>query len=107
MRLPEHLRSDIEAIRPLPVPLPPIESQGKATPALWGNSPLAPLPAAVGTRPDRSRAGPNLISREDRKRRIVVTANVRGRDPSDPTSAQFSSVTFARRHLLPRVAADL
>lgn len=43
MRLPEHLRSDIEAIRPLPVPLPPIESQGKATPALWGNSPLAQI----------------------------------------------------------------
>ena len=43
VRLPEHLRSDIEAIRPLPVPLPPIESQGKATPALWGNSPLAQI----------------------------------------------------------------
>ena len=43
VRLPEHLRSDIEAIRSLPVPLPPIENQAKATPALWGNSPLAQI----------------------------------------------------------------
>jgi cobalt-zinc-cadmium resistance protein CzcA len=84
VRLPEHLRSDIQAIRSLPVPLPPIENQAKATPALWGNSPLGqiryvPLSeiAQIDVVP-----GPNLISREDGKRRIVVTANVRGRDLS-------------------------
>lgn len=84
VRLPEHLRSDIDAIRSLPVPLPPIENQAKATTALWGNSPLAqiryvPLSelAQVDLKP-----GPNLISREDGKRRIAVTANVRGRDLS-------------------------
>jgi heavy metal efflux system protein len=84
VRLPEHLRSDIQAIRSLPVPLPPIESQTKAMTALWGNSPLAqiryvPLSelAQIELAP-----GPNLISREDGKRRIVVTANVRGRDLS-------------------------
>jgi cobalt-zinc-cadmium resistance protein CzcA len=84
VRLPEHLRSDIDAIRSLPVPLPPIENQTKMTTALWGNSPLAqiryvPLSelAQVDLKP-----GPNLISREDGKRRIAVTANVRGRDLS-------------------------
>lgn len=83
VRLPEHLRSDIDAIRSLPVPLPPIETP-KATTALWGTSPLAqiryvPLSelAQVDLKP-----GPNLISREDGKRRIAVTANVRGRDLS-------------------------
>ena len=43
VRLPEYLRSNVEAIRSLPVPLPPIESQTKATPAIWGNSPLAQI----------------------------------------------------------------
>ena len=84
VRLPEHLRSDIDAIRSLPVPLPPIENQARATAALWSNSPLAqiryvPLSelAQVDLKP-----GPNLISRENGKRRIAVTANVRGRDLS-------------------------
>lgn len=82
VRLPENLRSDVEAIRALPIPLPPLETQAKATPALWGNSPLAqiryaPLSelAVIDLAP-----GPNQISREDGKRRIVVSANVRGRD---------------------------
>ena len=84
VRLPEHLRSDIEAIRSLPVPLPPVENQAKATPALWGNSPLAQIryvPLSELAQIDLA-PGPNLISREDGKRRIVVTANVRGRDLS-------------------------
>ena len=78
VRLPEHLRSDIEAIRSLPVPLPPVENQAKATPALWGNSPLAQIryvPLSELAQIDLA-PGPNLISREDGKRRIVVTANV-------------------------------
>lgn len=82
VRLPEHLRSDIEAIRSLPVPLPPVESHAKATPALWGNSPLAQIryvPLSEVAQIDVA-PGPNLISRENGKRRIVVTANVRGRD---------------------------
>ncbi len=84
VRLPERLRSDIEAIRSLPVPLPPIENQAKATPALWGNSPLAQIryvPLSELARIDLA-PGPNQISRENGKRRIVVTANVRGRDLS-------------------------
>src|SRR6266849_3610038 len=84
VRLPEHLRSDIQAIRSLAVPLPPIENQAKATAALWGNSPLAQIryvPLSELAQIDVA-PGPNLISREDGKRRIVVTANVRGRDLS-------------------------
>jgi cobalt-zinc-cadmium resistance protein CzcA len=84
VRLPEHLRSDIQAIRSLPVPLPPVENQGKAMPALWGNSPLAQIryvPLSELAQIDLA-PGPNLISRDDGKRRIVVTANVRGRDLS-------------------------
>jgi heavy metal efflux system protein len=84
VRLPEHLRSDIEAIKSLPVPLPPIENQSKATPALWGNSPLAQIryvPLSELAKIDLA-PGPNQISRENGKRRIVVTANVRGRDLS-------------------------
>jgi cobalt-zinc-cadmium resistance protein CzcA len=82
VRLPEHLRSDVDAIRSLPIPLATAEDSARATPALWGNSPLGqiryvPLSelAEVNLAP-----GPNQISREDGKRRIVVTANVRGRD---------------------------
>ena len=65
-------------------PLPPIENQAKALPALWGNSPLAQIryvPLSEIAQIDLA-PGPNLISREDGKRRIVVTANVRGRDLS-------------------------
>jgi cobalt-zinc-cadmium resistance protein CzcA len=82
VRLPERLRSDIQAIRSLPVPLSPVENPGKATAALWGNSPLAQIryvPLSEIAQIDLA-PGPNLITREDGKRRIVVTANVRGRD---------------------------
>jgi cobalt-zinc-cadmium resistance protein CzcA len=82
VRLPEQLRSDVEAIRSLPIPLPVQEGQPKATQASLANSPLTqmryvPLSelAEVSVAP-----GPNQISREDGKRRIVVSANVRGRD---------------------------
>jgi heavy metal efflux system protein len=82
VRLPEHLRSDVDAIRSLPIPLPALENPAKATPALWGNSPLGQIryvPLSELAEIDLA-PGPNQISREDGKRRIVVTANVRGRD---------------------------
>ncbi|AVT76128.1 cobalt-zinc-cadmium resistance protein CzcA, cation efflux system protein CusA [Rhodopseudomonas palustris] len=82
VRLPDQIRTDIEAIKALPIPLPPAEGQAKATPAAFSVSPLsqmryAPLSelAEIVVAP-----GPNQISREDGKRRIVVSANVRGRD---------------------------
>jgi cobalt-zinc-cadmium resistance protein CzcA len=83
VRLPEALRVDIDAIKSLPIPLPAApEGQVASVRAVFGNSPLAkiryiPLSAvaSIDVAP-----GPNQISREDGKRRIVVTANVRERD---------------------------
>ncbi len=63
VRLPEHLRNDLKALERLPIPLP----QG-------GYVPLAEV-ASLKLAP-----GPNQISRENGKRRLVVSANVRGRD---------------------------
>ena len=84
VRLPEYLRSDIEAIKVLPVPLPSIEGQSTAVRTVWGNTPVAqaryaPLAALaeIAVAP-----GPNQINRENGKRRIVVSANVRERDLS-------------------------
>ncbi|MCS3726082.1 MULTISPECIES: efflux RND transporter permease subunit [Bradyrhizobium] len=82
VRLPEHLRSDMEAIRNLPIPLPVREGQAGAIKAAWGNSPLGQVryvPLSSVAEIDAA-PGPNQISRENGKRRIVVTANVRGRD---------------------------
>ncbi|MCA0177156.1 MAG: CusA/CzcA family heavy metal efflux RND transporter [Proteobacteria bacterium] len=66
VRLPDALRNDLEALKRLPIRLP---GSGPAAYAQLGdvaNFEVAP--------------GPNQISREDGKRRVVVTANVRGRD---------------------------
>jgi cobalt-zinc-cadmium resistance protein CzcA len=87
MRLPEQLRTDIASLEQLPVPLPKRDSANETS------SPLRP----ASLRPGRTRSqqeyiplgevaelsiapGPNMINRENGKRRIVVTANVRGRD---------------------------
>ncbi|RXH14357.1 efflux RND transporter permease subunit [Bradyrhizobium guangzhouense] len=82
VRLPESLRADPDAIRSLPIPLPPAEDATPLTKtALSGTSgaalryvPLSSV-AAIEIAP-----GPNQISRENGKRRVVVMANVRGRD---------------------------
>ena len=63
VRLPETLRRDIEALSFLPIPLP--------------NGEYVPLEEVADL--DISPA-PAQISRENGKRRVVVTANVRGRD---------------------------
>jgi heavy metal efflux system protein len=62
IRLPDTLRQDVEALARLPVPL------------AGGYVPLGEL-ADLELAP-----GPNQINRENGKRRVVVTANVRGRD---------------------------
>ncbi len=84
VRLPETQRLDVDAIRALPVALPSAEGQPNSFKASWTTSPLAqiryvPLSAlaTIDVAP-----GPNQISRENGKRRIVVTANVRERDLS-------------------------
>lgn len=72
VRLPEELRSDIESLKRLPIALPEHDKGGTETPMRY-------LP--LGTVADFKVApGPNQVSRENGKRRIVVTANVRGRD---------------------------
>jgi heavy metal efflux system protein len=82
VRLPETLRTDMEQVKRIPVMLPrgPRRVTGDAAdavPVLAGNSNSIPL----GTIADLSVApGPNQVSRENGKRRVVVTANVRGRD---------------------------
>ncbi len=87
VRLPEEMRSDIEAVRALPVPLPLHEVEDESDPHMLSNRttlrPQTDKPAFI---PLRALAkvdlieGPNQISRENGKRRIVVQANVRGRD---------------------------
>ena len=82
VRLPEHLRTDIEAIGALPIPLPASEArEGGTKPAALGAAlgaaPYVPLSAVAQL---DIAPGPNQISRENGKRRIVVTANVRDRD---------------------------
>ncbi len=97
VRLPEHLRTDIESIYGLPVPLGSEPIAGPTRVAI-GESPLAgmryvPLSAVAKI---EIGPGPNQISRENGKRRIVVTANVRGRDLG-------SFVTDAQRQIGERV----
>jgi cobalt-zinc-cadmium resistance protein CzcA len=70
VRLPDNLRSDPEAIKRLPISLPRGQSGDGRTTYI----PLAEV-ASLELAP-----GPNQISRENGKRRIVVTSNVRGRD---------------------------
>ena len=84
MRLPEHLRADLDALSSLPIPVPvhaagagengrpPIVQTGIGTAA-----PYVPLSAVAEI---EVAPGPNQISRENGKRRVVVTANVRDRD---------------------------
>jgi cobalt-zinc-cadmium resistance protein CzcA len=70
VRLPEELRSDLEAFRRLPISLP--RSAGGE-----GRTNYIPLGEVASL---ELAPGPNQISRENGKRRIVVSANVRGRD---------------------------
>ena len=65
VRLPEELRSNQNELTELPVPLP--GQKGRYVPL----STLAEFKLLTG---------PNMINRENGKRRMVVTANIRGRD---------------------------
>jgi heavy metal efflux system protein len=69
VRLSDALRNDIEALENLPVALP---ENGSASRAIA--IPLRQLASF------QLSEGPNQVSRENGKRRVVVTANVRGRD---------------------------
>jgi cobalt-zinc-cadmium resistance protein CzcA len=82
VRLPEEARLDLHALEFLPIPLPADPSQhGAAAASLDGIRHLEagylPLSAVAHV---KIAEGPNQISRENGKRRVVVGANVRGRD---------------------------
>jgi len=68
VRLPDGMREDVEKLKHLPVSLPP-DRNGKTSSVL-----LEQVASFAFTE------GPNQISRENGKRRVVVTANIRGRD---------------------------
>jgi cobalt-zinc-cadmium resistance protein CzcA len=68
VRLNDKVREDREALENIPVPLPP-GVNGRASSVL-----LKQVASFSVTE------GPNQISRENGRRRVVVTANVRGRD---------------------------
>ncbi len=69
VRLPEDLRNDVDALGRLPIALPAQGSDSRVN--------FLPLSAIASF---HIAPGPNQVSREDGKRRIVVSANVRGRD---------------------------
>ena len=82
VRLPERLRSDLDALGRLPIALP----QADGREVVGDAAALGVMRTAPGSVPLAEVAdivvgeGPNQISRENGKRRVVVTANVRDRD---------------------------
>jgi len=80
VRLPEEQREDLRSLGRLPIPLPPRDAKGS------GDGIPSDRTHQIRTIPLDSVAqlhveeGPNQISRENGKRRIVVQANVRDRD---------------------------
>jgi cobalt-zinc-cadmium resistance protein CzcA len=83
VRLPETLRRDVAALRELPIPLPPVAAAGQGLPGFLPLGEVARIEIVEG---------PNQVSRENGKRRIVIQANIRGRDLG-------SFVTEARQRL--------
>ncbi|HEY5802252.1 MAG TPA: CusA/CzcA family heavy metal efflux RND transporter [Lysobacter sp.] len=82
VRLPEGLRQDPAALADLPIPLAADGAGNRDESSLAGNW-SAGTPRTVPLREVASIEtvlGPNQINRENGKRRVVVTANVRGRD---------------------------
>jgi heavy metal efflux system protein len=86
VRLPEALRENVDSLKRLPILLPP-----SGEPPIGGGVIATPTDQPVSV--NRSnyiqlsdvadfeiKTGPNVINREDGKRRIIVTCNIRGRD---------------------------
>lgn len=79
VRLPDTVRGDLDALRNLPVSLAPV---GAVTPTV--------LLGQLAT--FRLGEGPNQISRENGRRRVVVTANVRDRDIASVVSEARAAI---------------
>lgn len=80
VRLPDSMREDLEKLKHLPVSLP-ADGNGKTASVL-----LEQVASFDFTE------GPNQISRENGKRRVVVTANIRGRDIASVVAEAQSKV---------------
>ncbi|WP_277929903.1 CusA/CzcA family heavy metal efflux RND transporter [Lysobacter sp. M15] len=80
VRLPEALRQDPAALGDLPIPLRGDDNRDESSQdAQWTSGTPRTVPLREVARIE-IRTGPNQINRENGKRRVVVTANVRGRD---------------------------
>ncbi|TDI79203.1 MAG: CusA/CzcA family heavy metal efflux RND transporter [Betaproteobacteria bacterium] len=78
VRLPESQRGNIEALKRLPIKLP-AQNMTAMVPGIVANAQSAYV--ALGEVADLDLVpGPNQVSRENGKRRLVITTNVRGRD---------------------------
>jgi heavy metal efflux system protein len=77
VRLSESLRANIEALKRLPILLPASEAPSSNEPVSASRSNYIQLSDVADF---EVRTGPNLINREDGKRRIVVTCNIPNRD---------------------------
>ncbi|WP_277884375.1 efflux RND transporter permease subunit [Pseudoxanthomonas daejeonensis] len=80
VRLPEHLRQDPTALADLTLPLGSAgnDDESRSRPA-WASGEPRTVPLREVAKIETV-LGPNQVNRENAKRRVVVTANVRGRD---------------------------
>jgi heavy metal efflux system protein len=77
LRLPDAIRRDVDALENLPIPLPGRERAPEASNRPARGAGFVPLGAVAKISLEE---GPNQVSRENGKRRVVVQCNVRGRD---------------------------
>jgi len=81
VRLPENLRSNLNALKRIPVEIPQTQASTSPFKTVRLDDHAMPAFVPLGELAEFNIApGPNQISRENGKRRVVVTANVRGRD---------------------------
>lgn len=80
VRLPESQRQDPAVLADLPIPLPAstsVDESSRLAAGANGGPRTVPLREVANIQVER---GPNQINRENGKRRVVITANVRERD---------------------------